>query len=210
MWSQLQTNLLSFRYTPLSPFTMADTYDPAYCIISSKTSSKRRLHTPSASSLAAGLFTLATSLSVTRSYYRGAAGALLVYDVSSRESFSNLNTWLADLRQLASQDLVAILVGNKVDKEEDREVAVLEASKFAQENEMMFMEASALTGEGVEDIFLKCARSILTKIETGQIDPEKIGSGIQFGDSSLRLMRKGRGGAKLRRKTSTSRFSNCC
>lgn len=53
-------------------------------------------------------------------------------------------------------------------------------------------------------------RPILLFFTAGQIDPEKIGSGIQFGDSSLRLMRKGRGGVKLRRKSSTSRFSNCC
>lgn len=54
--------------------------------------------------------------------------------------------------------------------------------------EMMFLEASALSGDGVEDMFFKCARSILSKIETGQIDPERSGSGVQFGDSSLRRM----------------------
>jgi len=54
----------------------------------------------------------------------------------------------------------------------------------------MFLETSSLTGEGVEEVYLKCSRSILTKIETGQIDPEKMGSGIQYGDSSLRKMQK--------------------
>lgn len=56
------------------------------------------------------------------------------------------------------------------------------------QTEMMFLEASALSGDGVEDMFFKCARSILSKIETGQIDPERSGSGVQFGDSSLRRM----------------------
>jgi len=124
--------------------------------------------------------------SVTRSYYRGAAGALLCYDVTNRESFNSLPTWLSDARTLASPEIVTILVGNKIDLEKDREVTYLEASRFAQENDLMFLETSALTGEGVEEVFLKCARSILTKIETGQIDPEKMGSGIQYGDSSLR------------------------
>merc|ERR1711991_939448 len=87
---------------------------------------------------------------------------------------------------LASPDIVIIMVGNKKDLEDEREVTFLEASRFAQENELMFLESSALTGDNVEEAFLKCARSILTKIETGALDPEKMGSGIQYGDSSLR------------------------
>jgi hypothetical protein len=54
--------------------------------------------------------------------------------------------------------------------------------------EMMFLEASAFSGDGVEEMFFKCTRTILSKIETGQIDPERGGSGVQFGDSSLRRM----------------------
>lgn len=128
--------------------------------------------------------------SVTRSYYRGAAGALLVYDISNRESFNALTNWLTDARTLASPDIVIVLVGNKKDLEADREVTFLEASRFAQENELMFLETSARTGENVEEVFLKCARTILSKIETGQLDPEKMGSGIQYGDASLRKMKK--------------------
>lgn len=130
--------------------------------------------------------------SVTRSYYRGAAGALLVYDISSRESYNSLSNWLTDARQLASPDIVIILVGNKKDLEEEREVTFLEASRFAQENELMFLETSALSGDNVEEAFLKCGRSILTKIESGVLDPEKMGSGIQYGDSSLRKLQQRR------------------
>lgn len=65
--------------------------------------------------------------------------------------------------------------------------------------ELMFLETSALTGEGIEEVFLKNARSILTKIETGQIDPERMGSGIQYGDNSLRTAA-----------TTTDDFSNAC
>mmetsp|Transcript_1498 Transcript_1498/g.3897 ORF Transcript_1498/g.3897 Transcript_1498/m.3897 type:complete len:210 (+) Transcript_1498:41-670(+) len=128
--------------------------------------------------------------SVTRSYYRGAAGALLVYDIASRETYNALNNWLTDARTLASSDIVIVLVGNKKDLEADREVTFLEASRFAQENELMFLETSARTGENVEETFLKCARKILSKIETGQLDPEKMGSGIQYGDASLRKIAK--------------------
>ncbi|XP_041837371.1 ras-related protein Rab-4A isoform X2 [Melanotaenia boesemani] len=104
--------------------------------------------------------------SVTRSYYRGAAGALLVYDITSRETYNALTTWLSDARMLASQNIVIILCGNKKDLDADREVTFLEASRFAQENELMFLETSALTGENVEEAFVQCARKILNKIES--------------------------------------------
>ncbi|KAK2831549.1 hypothetical protein Q7C36_016635 [Tachysurus vachellii] len=116
--------------------------------------------------------------SVTRSYYRGAAGALLVYDITSRETYNALTNWLTDARTLASPNIVIILCGNKKDLDADREVTFLEASRFAQENELMFLETSALTGENVEEGFLKCARTILNKIESGELDPERMGSGM--------------------------------
>jgi GTPase SAR1 family protein len=72
--------------------------------------------------------------SVTRSYYRGALGCLLVYDITNRESYNHVPMWLQDARTLATNDLVVVLVGNKCDLQNDREVAFLEASKFAQEN----------------------------------------------------------------------------
>ncbi|KAJ1531965.1 hypothetical protein ONE63_000602 [Megalurothrips usitatus] len=120
--------------------------------------------------------------SVTRSYYRGAAGALLVYDITSRDSFNALSNWLRDARTLAGPNIVILLAGNKKDLDSKREVTFLEASKFAQENELIFLESSAKTGENVEESFLKCSKTILSKIETGELDPERIGSGIQYGD----------------------------
>ncbi|XP_020894300.1 ras-related protein Rab-4B [Exaiptasia diaphana] len=139
--------------------------------------------------------------SVTRSYYRGAAGALLVYDISSRETFNSLTNWLTDARTLASPNIVIILVGNKKDLDADREVTFLEASRFAQENDLIFLETSALSGENVEEGFLKCSRTILNKIESGELDPDRMGSGIQYGDPSLRrTLRPGRGRGESRSK----------
>ncbi|ORX52452.1 ras-related protein rab-4B-like protein [Hesseltinella vesiculosa] len=140
--------------------------------------------------------------SLTKSYFRGAAGALIVYDICNRETFQSLRSWLADLRQLANPEMVMILVGNKTDKADEREVTYLEASHFAQEQEMMFMETSAFSGDGVEELFFKCAGTILSKIETGQIDPERSGSGVQFGDSSLRRM--------AQRTRSRKKERSCC
>jgi len=119
--------------------------------------------------------------SVTRSYYRGAAGTILVYDVTNRESFNHVSSWLNDARALANPDIAIVLVGNKIDLASEREVTFLEASRFAQENDLMFLETSALTGEGVQEVFLKCARTIITKIESGQIDPESMNAGVQTG-----------------------------
>jgi Ras-related protein Rab-4B len=109
--------------------------------------------------------------SVTRSYYRGAAGALIVYDLTSRETFEHLKNWCNDSRLLASKDISIMLIGNKCDLKGDRIVTFLEASRFAQEQDCMFLETSALTGENVDEVFLKCARTVLSRIESGLIDP---------------------------------------
>jgi Ras-related protein Rab-4B len=120
--------------------------------------------------------------SVTRSYYRGAAGAILVYDITSRETYNHVSSWLSDARSLANKDIAIILCGNKGDLP-NREVTFLEASRFAQENDLMFLETSAMSGEGVDGVFFQCARSILSKIQLGVLDPESMGSGVQHGDS---------------------------
>ncbi|CAE8640701.1 unnamed protein product, partial [Polarella glacialis] len=122
--------------------------------------------------------------SVTRSYYRGAAGALIIYDITNRDSYSHLINWLADARTLARADISIITVGNKCDLKDKRAVTFLEASRCAQENDILFLETSALTGEGVEEVFIKVARMILNKIEDGLIDPHTMVSGIHTGGAT--------------------------
>ncbi|KAJ6575083.1 ras-domain-containing protein [Mycena capillaripes] len=163
--------------------------------------------------------------SVTRSYYRGAAGALLVYDITNRDSFTNLSRWLADARALASPHLVAVLVGNKADKDDEREVEWAEASRWAAENDVHFLEASSLTGDNVEAPFLLAARSILLSIESGALDPEKAGSGVSYGDRALRRVnsssrlsfgslshgrKKATGTIKLKAKSWIPGTNRCC
>lgn len=120
--------------------------------------------------------------SVTRSYYRGAIGCLLAYDISSRESFTHLTTWLSDARQLARPDIVCIVVGNKSDRKTQREVPFAEAARFAQENDLLFMETSSVTGDCVDDVFLKCASLIRSKIESGAMI---LGNGVHDAARSL-------------------------
>ncbi|KAK3329107.1 P-loop containing nucleoside triphosphate hydrolase protein [Apodospora peruviana] len=188
--------------------------------------------------------------SVSRSYYRGAAGAILVYDITSHNTFTHLQPFLNDARALASPNLSLLLVGNKLDLSTDsaalvdtslpsptpgssissasvpyagsstfqpgsysstatttstatitgvpglgsqlkatvapdgREVSATEANRWASTvNIPVTMEVSALSGEGVDEVFGRLARMILTKIELGEIDPDDPMSGIQYGDS---------------------------
>ncbi|CAF4111234.1 unnamed protein product [Rotaria sordida] len=117
--------------------------------------------------------------SVTRSYYRGASGALLVYDITNRESYNAVANWLSDARRLASPNVIIILCGNKKDLEDQREITFTEANQFAQDNDLIFFETSAMTGENVHESFLQCAQIILSKIDSGSIHPNRIHSGIQ-------------------------------
>ncbi|KAF2076020.1 hypothetical protein CYY_002680 [Polysphondylium violaceum] len=123
--------------------------------------------------------------SVTRSYYRGSAGVVLVYDVASRESYNHITNWLSDARALACKDVTIILVGNKSDLTQEREVTFLEASRIAQENDLLFLETSALSGDNIEEIFYKCARSIVSKIDSGETDLESLGIQKSEGSSTL-------------------------
>jgi len=107
---------------------------------------------------------------VTRSYYRGAAGALLVYDTTRRITYNHLTTWLADARSLTHPNTVIMLIGNKRDIEDQRDVSYEEVSKFAQENGVLFLESSAKTGENVEEAFLKTAKLIFQSIQDGNVE----------------------------------------
>ncbi|KAG2210478.1 hypothetical protein INT47_002420, partial [Mucor saturninus] len=126
--------------------------------------------------------------SITRSYYRGAAGALLVYDITRRDTFKNLPVWLEDVRQHANPNTVIMLIGNKVDLEKNREVSREEAEKFAKENNLFFLETSAKLSDNVEKAFTKTAEEIKQKIQDGVIDMNSETNGIKLapqGASSL-------------------------
>ncbi|CAB0014472.1 unnamed protein product [Nesidiocoris tenuis] len=108
--------------------------------------------------------------SITRSYYRGAAGALLVYDITRRETFNHLTTWLDDARQHSNSNMVIMLIGNKSDLESRREVKKEEGEAFAREHGLIFMETSAKTAANVEEAFINTAKEIYEKIQEGVFD----------------------------------------
>jgi Ras-related protein Rab-11B len=82
-------------------------------------------------------------------YYRGAVGALIVYDISAKKSFENLQRWLDELRAMSDPDIVVMLIGNKVDLEDQREVTTAEGKAFAENNKISFLETSAKTAANV-------------------------------------------------------------
>ena len=90
---------------------------------------------------------------ITSAYYRGAVGALLVYDISKHQTYENVTRWLKELRDHADSNIVIMLVGNKSDLKHLRAVPTEEAKQFASENNLSFIETSALDASNVELAF---------------------------------------------------------
>lgn len=97
---------------------------------------------------------------VTSAYYRGAVGAMLVYDMTKRQSFDHIARWLEELRGHADKNIVIMLIGNKCDLASLRAVPVEDAKEFAERESLFFMETSALDSTNVETAFL----TVLTEI----------------------------------------------
>ncbi|XP_012068454.2 ras-related protein RABA6b [Jatropha curcas] len=97
---------------------------------------------------------------ITSSYYRGALGALLVYDITRRATFDNVKKWLKELREFSKSDMVVVLVGNKSDLDNSRQVGEEEGKNLAEAEGLCFMETSALENINVEEAFLE----MITKI----------------------------------------------
>ncbi|TFA98658.1 Ras-related protein Rab-2A [Trichoderma ghanense] len=125
-----------------------------------------------------------TYKSVTRSYFRGASGALLVFDLSRKATFQHVTDWLNDLRQIAEPDIVIVLVGNKADltQQDDnkREVTREEAEEWARRNGILeYVETSAKSGENVEKAFMRVAERIYQNIQAGKYNLNDRRSGVK-------------------------------
>ena len=136
-----------------------------------------------------------TYKSVTRSYFRGASGALLVFDLSRKQTFEHVTDWLNDLRAIAEPDIVVILVGNKADLTEQneegdgqnkREITRKEAEEWARKNGVLeYVETSAKSGENVEKAFMRVAERIYQNIQAGKYDLNDRRSGVKGPSAGL-------------------------
>uniref|UniRef100_V9L244 small monomeric GTPase n=2 Tax=Callorhinchus milii TaxID=7868 RepID=V9L244_CALMI len=97
---------------------------------------------------------------ITSAYYRGAVGALVVYDIAKHLTYENVERWLKELRDHADTNIVIMLVGNKSDLRHLRAVPAEEAKTFAEKNDVSFLETSALDSTNVESAF----HTVLTEI----------------------------------------------
>lgn len=132
-----------------------------------------------------------TYKSITRSYFRGASGALLVFDITRRSTFASVTAWLQDLRAIAEDDIIVVLVGNKCDlassstlpghdSPNKRQVTREEAEQWCEDNKVMqYVETSAKSGENVERAFLEVAERIYQNIEAGKYDLNDRRSGVK-------------------------------
>jgi len=111
---------------------------------------------------------------ITAAYYRKAVGALLVYDITRRESFENIGRWLKDLRYHADSNNIAItLVGNKSDLNNSRVVTTEEAQQFATNNNLNFFEASAMNSYNVGNVFNNIVSVIFTELCKNNLPEEE-------------------------------------
>lgn len=97
---------------------------------------------------------------MTSAYYRGALGAMLVYDITKRPSFDHVARWVEELRAHADNSIVITLIGNKADLVDLRAVPTEDAIEFAEEQGLFFSETSALSGDNVDTAFFRLLEEI--------------------------------------------------
>ncbi|WPK27520.1 hypothetical protein PUMCH_004911 [Australozyma saopauloensis] len=141
---------------------------------------------------------------ITSAYYRGAVGALIVYDISKTESYESVSRWLKELKEHADANIVIELVGNKSDLDHLRAVPTEEAKSFATENSLLFTEASALSSDNVELSFHLLLKNIYEMISKHQLDTtENVSSVRPSGGPTISL-------TPAPQKKKSKNNSNCC
>lgn len=108
-----------------------------------------------------------------------------MYDITRRDTFNHISTWLDEVKQNGNSDMVIILIGNKSDLDSKRQVSKEEGERFAKENGLIFMETSAKTAENVEESFLETSKYIYDNITNGIYDLSNEKSGIRVGNEAM-------------------------
>merc|ERR1712183_177120 len=116
---------------------------------------------------------------ITSAYYRGADGIILVYDITDKESFNNVDDWLDEVNRYVNERTCKILIGNKCDCESERQVSTEEAKKKAEDLGIQFIETSAKDATNVESAFqIMSAELIAKQAQQGAKGTKPVGSGV--------------------------------
>jgi small GTP-binding protein len=106
--------------------------------------------------------------SITRGYYRGAQVAYAVFDLTNHSSFSSVDHWITDVKEVADLDVIIVLIGNKSDLTDARQVTAQEAEDYAASRRILYFETSAKTGEGISEAIQSCIGIIGERADSGQ------------------------------------------
>ena len=118
--------------------------------------------------------------SISRGYYKSSVCGLIVYDITSRESFNNVSTWVEECQNNGPRTITLVLVGNKSDLEENRVVKYEEGEELANRYNMKFYETSAFNGNNVDKLFYDTTEIILTNMDNNYYDLTNDDCGITF------------------------------
>ena len=119
--------------------------------------------------------------SITKNYYKGAHGIILIYDITSRKTYENIKNWVTQIKEEVSDKVNIILVGNKIDDEKNRKVSTEEGEKLAKEIGFDFYETSAKTGINIDSTFNDLVKKTVesfskTNVKGDKLNTKKAGS----------------------------------
>ena len=103
---------------------------------------------------------------ITRNYYKGARGIILIYDVTNIKSYENIKKWINEIKEEISEEVTIVLIGNKIDNEGERKISKEQGEKLANDYNVPFFETSAKTGQGINESVFYLVQKIV------EADPE--------------------------------------
>jgi Ras-related protein Rab-1A len=144
---------------------------------------------------------------LTRQYYTNTHGIILIFDLTDKNSFFKLSSWMEEIKNFAPKNVDKILIGNKSDMIDERMVSINEANHFANKNNLPYMEASAFTGNNVGNIFENLTKMMIqTQVEKANKERKKQINGKGKKDSTKSIILS----SKSFSKSQTRNSSKCC
>ena len=119
--------------------------------------------------------------SIVKGYFSNSTCAIVVYDITQRSSFNSVKDWVEECKNYTNKNVLLLLVGNKTDLKDKREISTEEGREFAEKNGMEFFESSALTGDNIDHIFVSACQIINENLNNDLYDFNDPSNGIKIG-----------------------------